>query len=95
MLDTLRRLSYGWIALQGIAAAAAPKQVVSLSTQLSLCGFENTGELEPKPWYVTAVRAAGIGMIAAGLAGLTLERDESDTDEPVVETAGPGEPDGT
>ncbi|WP_136688694.1 hypothetical protein [Halorhabdus amylolytica] len=85
MLRTLRRLGYGWIALQGLLAAALPKQVVGLSTKLSLSGFENADELDPKPWYLTAVRATGVGLIAAGLTGLLLEsRDDNENEEPSV-----------
>lgn len=89
MLGTLRRVGYGWIALQGLLAALLPKQLVNLSTPLSLCGFENAEELEPKPWYVDAMRAAGVGMVAAGITGLLLEKDEDDGDEPAVEIDAP------
>ena len=85
MLETLRRLGYGWIALYGLFAALLPRQLVKLSTKLSLCGFENTDELEAKPWYLTAVRATGVGMIAAGVTGLLLERGgTAEDDEPSV-----------
>ena len=92
MLGILRRVGYGWIALQGLLAALLPKQLVRLSTRLSLCGFENPEELEPKPWYLDAVRAAGVGLLAAGLTGLLLERGEDDTDEPAVDIDAPPEP---
>jgi len=85
MLETLRRVGYGWIALQGLFAAVLPKRLLGLSTRLSLCGFENADELEPKPWYVDAMRAAGVGMLAAGITGLLLERGEDDREEPSVE----------
>lgn len=92
MFGKLRRLGYGWIALWGLLAALLPKQVVGLSTRLSLCGFENAEGLEPKPWYVIEVRAAGVGMVAAGVAGLLLERRrENGADEPSVEVDAPVE----
>ncbi|MFW6458911.1 MAG: hypothetical protein ACOCY6_05840 [Halodesulfurarchaeum sp.] len=90
MFEILRRAGYGWIVLQGLLAALLPKQLVGLSTRLSLCGFENADQLEPKPWYVTAVRATGVGLIAAGLTGLVLERRREDwPDEPSVDTDAP------
>jgi len=88
MLETFRRLGYGWIALQGLLAALFPKQAVALSTRFSLCGFENADELDPKPWYLSTVRATGVGMIAAGMTGLLLERDDG-ADEPSVEIDAP------
>ncbi len=93
--DKLRRLSYGWLLAQGLLAAASPKRSVELNTRLRGLAFENTDELEPKPWYVRSVRAAGIGMLAAGGVGLLLEdrasgsEDDEDEapDEPItVET---------
>lgn len=93
--DKLRRLSYGWLLAQGLLAAASPKRSVELNTRLRGLAFENTDELEPKPWYVRSVRAAGVGMLAAGGVGLLLEdrasgsEDDEDEapDEPItVET---------
>ncbi|ERJ06970.1 hypothetical protein HLRTI_001048 [Halorhabdus tiamatea SARL4B] len=93
MLGLFRTIGYGWIALQGLLAALLPKQLINLSTRLSLCGFENAAELEPKPWYVDAMRAAGVGMVAAGLTGLLLERDSEETDEPEVAVDAPASDD--
>ena len=89
MLELFRRVGYGWIALQGLLAAFLPKQVVGLSTRLSLCGFENADQLEPKSWYVDAMRAAGVGMVAAGITGLLLDRGTDETDEPNVDVDAP------
>lgn len=92
MFRMLRRLGYGWIALQGLFAAALPKQVLGLSTKLSLWGFQNPEDLEAKPWYLTAVRATGVGLIAAGLTGLVLENPDDEAEEPSVAIDAP-EPD--
>lgn len=84
----LRRAGYGWLLIQGLVAAIAPKRSIGLKLRLWGMGVENVGDLEPKAWYVRAVRAAGIGMVAAGIAGLSLERnatseDTAEGDEPV------------
>ena len=78
----LRRASYGWFVVQGLAAALAPKRSIDLNVKLWGFPFENVDAVEPKSWYVDSTRAAGIGMIAAGVAGLLFEReDESDDEE--------------
>ncbi|QGN08234.1 hypothetical protein Hrd1104_09210 [Halorhabdus sp. CBA1104] len=94
MRPKLRRLGYAWIALHGLLSALLPKQLLNLSIRTWLSGFENPGDLEPRDWYLRAVRAAGVGMIAAGLTGIVLERDaESAPDEPSVEIDAPAESD--
>jgi len=88
--DKLRRLSYGWLLVQGLLAAASPNRSIQLNAKLWGLAFENTDELEPKPWYVRSVRAAGVGMLAAGGVGLLLEeRASEDGDDGVDE---PDEP---
>lgn len=94
MLAKLRRLGYAWIALVGMVATSVPKQLVDLSMRTWLFGFENAGDLEPSDWYVRAVRAMGIGMIAAGLAGLLLEGGRAEDPEPSVEIDAPVESEG-
>ncbi|RXK48605.1 hypothetical protein [Halorientalis pallida] len=79
--DKLRRLSYGWLLVQGLLAAASPKRNIKLNAKLWGMAFENADELEPKPWYVRSVRAAGVGMLAAGGVGLLLEDRASEGDE--------------
>ncbi|MEF8814541.1 MAG: hypothetical protein V5A55_12085 [Halovenus sp.] len=70
---SLRKAWYGVVLLKGLAAAVAPRLSLAVAARLGLWGFENAGELEPKAWYVRAVRAAGVGMVAAGGTGLLLE----------------------
>jgi len=43
--------------------------------------FENAEELEAKPAYVRQLRALGIGLAAAGIAGLAMERVSDDNDD--------------
>jgi hypothetical protein len=45
-----------------------------LNRRLWGLALENAAAIEPRPWYVRAIRAGGVGMIAAGVAGLALER---------------------
>ncbi|MFC4246377.1 hypothetical protein ACFOZ7_05130 [Natribaculum luteum] len=69
----LRKLWYGWMIVQGLAAAASPRRSLALNLRIWGCGFENVADLEPRPWYVRLVRAAGVGLVAAGIAGVLLE----------------------
>lgn len=85
MLQKLRRLGYGWVLLNGVLHAVAPKLMLKLAARLWLVGFENVGELEPRDWYATAMRAAGVGMIAAGAVGLLLDRPVDDDAEEEVD----------
>jgi len=72
--DRLRRIGYGLVLAQGLVTTLAPKRSIDLKLRLWGLGVENVGDLEPKAWYVRSVRAAGIGMLAAGTAGLLMER---------------------
>jgi len=89
MLGKLRRLGYAWIALEGLFAALLPKQMIALSNRMVLCSYENPGDLEPREWYLNVVRAAGVGMVAAGLTGLVLERGEAEPEETTVDIDAP------
>ncbi|QLH78856.1 hypothetical protein HZS55_16855 [Halosimplex rubrum] len=78
----LRKVAYASIALKGLFATVAPRLSARIAATLSLPGFENTGELEPTDWYVRAVRATGVGMLAAGGTALLLEsRAESASED--------------
>ncbi|AQL42197.1 hypothetical protein BV210_05485 [Halorientalis sp. IM1011] len=83
--DKLRRLGYGWLVVQGLLAAATPKTSIKLNARLWGLAFENTDELEPKPWYVRSVRAAGVGLLAAGGVGLLLEDRAAESDADAVD----------
>jgi len=69
----LRRLGYGLTLVYGIMDAVAPRTTLRLKLWPVRIAFENVGEIEPREWYVTAARAAGMGMIVAGAVGLALE----------------------
>jgi len=92
-IQKLLPVTYVWLVFQGLLASLLPKQAIKLNAKLTLSGFENPGDLEPKAWYVRATRVAGIGMLTAGLAGLlsvsqlddesTTERDENADADPI------------
>jgi len=69
----LRKVAYASIALKGLFATIAPRLSARIAATMSLPGFENTGELNPTDWYARAVRATGVGMLAAGGTALLLE----------------------
>jgi hypothetical protein len=76
----LRKLSYAWLVVQGLFTAVAPQKSLQLNVKLWGFPFENAGDLEAKPWYLRTVRAAGVGMLAAGGVGLLLEDRAEDSD---------------
>ncbi|MFW6017545.1 MAG: hypothetical protein ACOCPX_01850 [Halapricum sp.] len=84
MFRSVRRAGYASLALNGVLHALAPRLLLKLAARTWLRGFENIDDIEPKDWLATAMRAAGIGMAAAGLAGFLLEGANTD-DEPSVE----------
>jgi hypothetical protein len=69
----LRKAAYAGLAAYGLFTAIAPRIASALTVKMGLLGFENTSELEAEDWYLRAVRAAGVGMLAAGGTGLLLE----------------------
>lgn len=77
------KLSYVWLALQGLFSLVAPRKAIKLATMGWRAGFENVGELEPREWYVEMARALGAGMLVAGATGLLLQKsgDSEETDE--------------
>jgi hypothetical protein len=91
-LDTPLKLGYGWLVLQGLLAALAPRKAIVFATGAWRLGFENVGDLEPREWYVRATRAVGVGLLAAGLTGLLLVGRDRDEAEP-SDTASEGTPD--
>lgn len=87
----MRKAWYGTVAVYGLVAAVAPRVSTKLSLKKWLFGFENADALEPTDWYVRAVRATGVGMLAAGGTGLLLESRAAAADE--SESALPDESD--
>jgi len=79
-LDRPLKLGYGTLVLKGLLAAVAPRKAIVLVTAAWRLGFENVGDLQPREWYVDATRAAGVGLLVAGLTGLVLVDDEGSSD---------------
>ncbi|MEF8779279.1 MAG: hypothetical protein V5A46_01200 [Haloferacaceae archaeon] len=69
-----RKAGSAWAIGQGVLAALAPGVTARLVGKLIGKSFENASELEAKPAYLRQLRATGIGLIAAGVAGLLLEK---------------------
>lgn len=85
----LRKAGYAFVALYGLFAALAPRLASSLGVRMGLLGFENTAKLEAEDWYVRAVRATGVGMLAAGGVGLLLEERAAGSDDELAFDAAP------
>jgi hypothetical protein len=69
----LRKATYALVAVQGLVTAVAPRLASRFGRRMGLLGFDNSQVLEAEDWYVRAVRATGIGMLAAGGTALLLE----------------------
>ncbi|MFW6382723.1 MAG: hypothetical protein ACOCZD_01650 [Haloferacaceae archaeon] len=82
MFRKVRRLGYAWLAINGLAHTLAPRLMLKFMSRLWLLGFENVDKLEVRDWYATTTRAAGVGMIAAGITGLLLDREPDTEPEP-------------
>lgn len=91
--DTPLKLGYGSLVVQGLVAALAPRTAIALATGAWRLAFENVDDLEPRGWYVRTTRAAGVGLLAAGVTGLLfVARDGDDGTGP--DTAGEASRDG-
>lgn len=93
----LRKVIAAATAAQGLLSLLFPKRMAKLGTRLLLgASYENTGELEPRDWYVDSTRASGLGMLVGGLFGYILADraddkaagavEEPDEDEDEAET---------
>ncbi len=80
-----RKLGALWMIGQGVVTALIPQTSVWFLKQLLGQNFENTAMLEAKPAYIRQLRAVGIGMAAAGIAGYAMEQATA-TDEETAET---------
>jgi hypothetical protein len=76
-----RKFGAFWAIGQGLLSALLPQLSVKVAKKLIGKNFENAEALEAKPEYVRQIRALGIGLAAAGIAGLVLDRVGGDTDE--------------
>ncbi|WP_256297704.1 hypothetical protein [Haloarchaeobius salinus] len=69
----LRKAIAAATAAQGLLSLLFPKRMAKLGSRLLLgASHENTGELEPRDWYVDSTRASGLGMLVGGLFGYIL-----------------------
>lgn len=75
-----RTLGSLWAISQGLLTMVVPQLTVSMVRKMIGKNFENAEELEAKPAYLRQLRAVGIGLAAAGIAGLAMERAAADTD---------------
>mgnify|MGYP000087702315 CR=1 FL=1 len=82
-MDTASCRKYGsvWAIVQGLLSAVAPQLSVALTKKMVGMNFENADGLEAKPGYVRQIRALGIGLAAAGIAGLAMEKATENGDE--------------
>jgi len=71
-----------WAIGQGLLTALVPQLSVALTKKMLGMNFENVEGLAAKPAYRRQIRAMGVGLAAAGVTGLVLERmsDEDDVD---------------
>jgi len=93
MIEKLLPAGYAWLVVQGLLASLLPRRTIKLKARLTLSGFENPDELEPKEWYVRSTRVAGLGMLTTGLAGLiSASQREGESTEPAQTDDEPVEP---
>ena len=70
-----------WAIGQGLLTAIVPQLSEKVFKRMLAEKFENAGDLETKPAYRRQLRAVGIGLAAAGIATLVMERSAADADE--------------
>lgn len=76
-----RKFGALWAISQGLLTALVPQLSVKMMKKMIGQNFENAGELEAKAGYLRQLRALGIGLAAAGIAGLVMENVAAE-DEP-------------
>lgn len=79
--DKLRSAGALWAIGQGLTSALVPQLSVKVVKKMIGKNFENADELEAKPAYIRQLRALGIGLAAAGIAGLAMERVSDENDD--------------
>jgi hypothetical protein len=70
-----------WAIGQGLVSALVPQLSVAFVKKMIGKNFENAGDLEAKPAYVRQIRALGVGLAAAGVATLAMDRAADRTDD--------------
>ncbi|MFB6085542.1 MAG: hypothetical protein ABEJ84_01835 [Halodesulfurarchaeum sp.] len=67
----------------GTLGALFPEALIDWTKRVLLGpGFENATDLEPRTWYVAAVRIQAVLVALAGVAWLLLERRQPQIDAP-------------
>lgn len=79
--NAMHKASAVWAIGQGLISAVAPKQSAKLVRKMIGRSFDNAEQLEPKPGYLRELRAIGIGLVAAGIAGFAMELVAKDQDD--------------
>ncbi len=78
-----RTLGSYWAIAQGLLTALVPQLSIVFIKKAIGKNFENADDLDAKPEYIRQLRALGIGLAAAGVAGVAMERvataEEDDT----------------
>ncbi|MEF8778402.1 MAG: hypothetical protein V5A36_05770 [Natronomonas sp.] len=69
-----RKFGAFWAIGQGLLSALLPQLSVKVVKKMIGKNFENAEELEAKPGYTRQIRALGIGLAAAGIATLVMDR---------------------
>ena len=72
------RLGALWAISQGLLTAVVPQLSVKLFKRMMAVNFDGVEKLEAKPAYLRQLRAMGIGLAAAGIASLVMERVAAD-----------------
>lgn len=76
-----RKVGALWAISQGLLTAVVPQLSIKMVKRMIGQNFENAGDLEAKPGYLRQLRALGIGLAAAGIAGLAMENVAADSEE--------------
>lgn len=76
-----RKLGAMWVIGQGLLTALVPQLSVKMLKRMIGKNFENAAELEAKPAYIRQLRAIGVGLAAAGIASLAMDRADEPEDE--------------
>lgn len=69
-----RKLGAMWAIGQGLLTALVPQLSVKMLKRMIGKNFENAEKLEAKPTYIRQLRAIGVGLAAAGIASLVMNR---------------------
>jgi hypothetical protein len=74
------RIGALWAISQGVLTAVVPQLSVKLFKRMMGVNFDGVENLQAKPAYLRQLRAVGIGLAAAGIASLVMERVAADDD---------------